>query len=341
MTGPSVSVLMAVHDGERHLQATIDSILGQTYGDFEFVIVDDGSHDRTAEILDRQRDPRIRVHRNDQNMGVAAATNVGLGLCRGEYIARTDGDDISAPDRFERQVRELEARPEVGLCATRVQLFGATRLRVPRVPTSPRDIVAELVFNNCIAHSSVMMRRDVLLEHALSYDPTLLRSLDYDLLTRLAPHTTFITLAEPLVRYRVHERSLSATGAAVQRDNRSAIALRYLRRIAAFIPDELLELHREYMLRDFRRLSRPEFFRAWAQGLLDLPARSSLLTSPALEKALSARVAEVYRWPSLRRVRAAAPILSTAIHGRRLELLGYGAAAACLPGPVWGYLRSG
>jgi glycosyltransferase involved in cell wall biosynthesis len=341
MTPPVLSVLMAVYNGEQHLQETIDSVLRQTHRDFELVIVDDGSSDRTAEILRRQRDRRIRIHHSPINLGVARATNLGLGLCRGEYVARTDADDLSAKERFERQLRVLGTSPEVGVCGTRIRVFGDGRSRVPRTPLASADIAAELVFANCIAHSSVMMRRELLVRHGLSYDETLRRSLDYDLWTRLATRTAIVVLADPLVRYRVHAQSLSATGAAAQRENRAAIAIRYLRALAPAVSVDVLDLHRDYMLRDFRRLAEPAAFRAWAEGLFGLSDDCSRLAPESLHKALSARVAEVFRWPSLRRVQAATPILERALRSRRRDLVGYGAAAALVPGPVWGYLRYG
>jgi glycosyltransferase involved in cell wall biosynthesis len=110
-----VSVLMAVHNGERHLRAAVDSILSQTYGNFEFLIIDDGSSDRTAEIVASYTDPRIRSVVMGRNVGLSAALNEGLRLARGRLIARQDADDLSEPRRLERQVSVMSSRSDLAL----------------------------------------------------------------------------------------------------------------------------------------------------------------------------------------------------------------------------------
>lgn len=111
---------MAVYNGAVYLREAIDSVLAQTYGDFEFVIVDDGSSDESVRIVRSYADPRIKLHVAPQNMGQTTALNVGLRLCEGEYVARMDGDDVCRPDRFARQATALDADPALGIVGSAV-----------------------------------------------------------------------------------------------------------------------------------------------------------------------------------------------------------------------------
>ncbi len=120
---PTVSVIMSAFNAEAYLREAVDSILAQTFGDFELIVVDDASTDRTLEIVAEYSDPRIRVIRNPSNLGVGGARNRGLRLARGKYIAMHDADDTSVPDRLAQQVTYLDAHPEVGL-------IGSTQLHV-------------------------------------------------------------------------------------------------------------------------------------------------------------------------------------------------------------------
>ena len=112
---PTVSVLLAVYNGQDHVRQAIEGILTQSLQDFEFIIVDDGSTDRTSQILDEYADPRIVRLRHPENRGLIAALNTGLAAARGEFVARQDADDFSYPDRFRAQVDFLRARPDIAL----------------------------------------------------------------------------------------------------------------------------------------------------------------------------------------------------------------------------------
>ena len=124
---PKISVLMAVHNGEKFLPQALESIYRQTCQDFEFIIVDDASSDRTPEILLDRKDSRTAIYRNAQRQGLTKSLNVGLKLCRGEYVARMDADDVSLPQRFEKQLKVLEGNPAclvVGCWCARIDAEG-------------------------------------------------------------------------------------------------------------------------------------------------------------------------------------------------------------------------
>jgi hypothetical protein len=204
---PLVSVVMPVYEAEKYLEEAIESILGQTLRDFEFIIVDDGSRDRTAVILARyqQMDGRIRVYQLE-NQGMVASLNRGCHLAKGKYIARMDADDVSLPERFQRQVEYLEAHPEIGVLGTWVEEVDedGTPLGIWRMPTTPALIGWFLMFGNCIAHPSILMRRDII--GRLGFYRGAVAE-DYDLWARAISVTRIVNLPEVLLRYRSRAES--------------------------------------------------------------------------------------------------------------------------------------
>ncbi len=210
---PRISVVMAVYNGERHLRETIESILGQSFGDFEFVIVNDGSTDRTREIVLSYADPRIQLVDNERNLGLAPSLNRGLRLARGEIIARQDADDISEPGRLARQVEFLDAHPEVALVGSWYREIDSSG-RLLREAELSCDHVAlcwRLLFVCPFVHSAVALRRSMLLGEVGLYDESLTYSMDYELWCRIARRFRVANLDEYLIRYRVHPESMTST----------------------------------------------------------------------------------------------------------------------------------
>jgi glycosyltransferase involved in cell wall biosynthesis len=224
---PAVTVLMAVHNGERHLRESIESVFAQTFADFELLVVDDGSTDATPEILSGYADPRLRVVRNELNLGLTRSLNRGLAESRGRYVARQDADDVSAPERLKRQVTFLDANVDVRLLASshvRIREDGSV-IAVRSAPTDATAIRWRLLFLNAFAHSSVMFRRED--DQALGgFSEEFAFAQDYDLWSRLAFTGAVAALPDPLVRYRAADDSMTATIAAdvddvdcISRDN--------------------------------------------------------------------------------------------------------------------------
>src|SRR5690625_2292310 len=161
---PRVSVLMAVYNGGEHLPQAVDSILSQTFSDFEFIIVNDGSTDDSQIVLDAyaKTDKRIRVL-HQENTGLVGALNAGLEEARGEFVARMDADDVAFPDRLKEQVAFLDKNPSVGLLGARVITTNSQGQRTGgwKVPTSPGYVGWRLLFRTVLAHPAVMFRRSV------------------------------------------------------------------------------------------------------------------------------------------------------------------------------------
>ena len=207
---PEVTVLMAVYNGERHIRPAIDSILSQTLRDFELLIVDDGSTDRTVEIVSSYTDQRIRLIRRKPNAGLSAALNEGVRLAQAPLVARHDADDLSEPTRLAQQCAAMNARPEIALIGT--QGIAVSEDGVPTGPVSrpvaPDTIRWVSVFDNPFIHTSVMFRTDVVRRLGgfnAAYDPF---SQDYDLWCRLMEQHAVANLPDALVRYRVTDSSI-------------------------------------------------------------------------------------------------------------------------------------
>ncbi|PJJ58991.1 glycosyltransferase family 2 protein [Hymenobacter chitinivorans] len=199
---PRVSVLVPVYNVEAYIQETLRSLLRQTYQDFEIVVVNDRSTDRTAERIAELNDPRIRLVTNKVNLGRAGTDNYGMTLVRGELVAKMDGDDLCHPERLARQVAFLDAHPEVDIVGSWVQCFGAGQMLF-EYPTQPADTRAMMVFNMTIGNPSVMLRTSLWTEKGLRYDDQLRQTEDYDFFGRYLPQLTIANLPEALVQYRV------------------------------------------------------------------------------------------------------------------------------------------
>jgi glycosyltransferase involved in cell wall biosynthesis len=224
---PYVSILLPVYNGARYLGAALDSLRAQTFTDFEIVAIDDGSTDETPAILAAyaQREPRLRVLRQATNQGIAAALNAGIAAARGAYLARMDADDVSAPQRLEKQVAFMDAHPEIGACGTGMQNAKAegssASLWIP--PSAAAVVRWRLLFGNCMSHPTVVMRRAALaaLGDGPPYRASAPHAEDYDLWVRLSAHTDIANLPEVLYYRHLHEGSVSRRYAAQQR--RSAV----------------------------------------------------------------------------------------------------------------------
>lgn len=199
---PRLSVLMCVYNGDQFIEEAVQSILVQTYSSFEFIIVNDGSTDRSAEILSSFGDPRMKIINNEVNRGLIRSLNIGLDAARGELIARMDADDISDPRRFEKQVAFFDNNSDVGVCGTWLKIIGEDDLYT--FPVSHDEIKVALLEYNPIAHPSVMFRTKVLKLSGSYYDIQFPGAEDYELWTRAIFTTRFANIGETLLLYRKH-----------------------------------------------------------------------------------------------------------------------------------------
>jgi glycosyltransferase involved in cell wall biosynthesis len=221
---------MPVWNGEAYVAEAMESILSQSFENFEFVIVDDGSTDSTLAILSRYRDPRLRVFQL-QHAGIVSALNFAIGQARARWIARQDADDISHRSRLETQWRVVSANPSAVLCCTGIEIFGegATGLRTNRVPRSKALAALRLCYQCPIGHSTVMYKKEAVLA-AGGYDPDERHAEDYSLWGRLLEQGDFIGLPERILKFRVHAASVSKQNQEVQLALTRRIAIEHCRR---------------------------------------------------------------------------------------------------------------
>jgi len=207
---PVVSVLMPVYNGEKYLREAIDSILNQTHGDFEFIIIDDGSTDGTWAILNSYTDQRIRLVQNVDNLGHTKSLCKGLALAQGVYIARMDADDVSLPERLAKQVDFLKTHSEIGALGTGVQIIdvAGNTFQTLQFPTQHGVLKWCLCFFCPIAHPSVMLRREIV-ERVGGYNANMKHAEDYDLWRRLSSVTRLSNLQDVHLYLRKHDANVS------------------------------------------------------------------------------------------------------------------------------------
>lgn len=211
MKSPAVTVLLPVFNAARHLRESVASVLRQTFCDFELLAIDDGSMDGSAEMLTSLGDPRVRVLRNERNLGLVATLNRGLAEARGEWIARQDADDISARGRLASQMAFARGNPAVPVVGADALLIDdAGRPRGRWRTGGHADLVAwELCFRAPFAHTSALFRRSTVSERLGGYRDVRACE-DLDLWARVAAEFPVVTLREPLVKYRLHGASIMA-----------------------------------------------------------------------------------------------------------------------------------
>ena len=206
---PKISVIMPVYNGERFLRESIDSILNQTFTDFEFIIINDGSTDGTLDIIHSYADQRIRLVNNETNLGIVACLNHGIELAQGEFIARMDADDISLPERFEKQIIYMNENPDVGVLGGNIIEFDINRKKekITSLPIGDISIRWMMCFENPLRHPTIMMRKKLL--NSVGRYKDFKASEDYDLWQRISTVTKLANLNEVLLLYRYHGFNLS------------------------------------------------------------------------------------------------------------------------------------
>ncbi|HEX3579859.1 MAG TPA: glycosyltransferase [Thermoanaerobaculia bacterium] len=245
---PAVTVLMAVRNpGADFFRQAVESVLSQTFDDFELIIVQDPSQVPVEEILAGISDSRIRVHRNESQVGLAQSLNIGLALARGALIARIDSDDLCLPQRLERQVAFLAEHPEIDVYGSRIIVIDDKGKAVGRrlLPLSHEEIAVRMRRTNCVSHPSVMFRR-ASVERVGGYEANQVVE-DFELWCRMLTRgARFAASAEPLILYRFHEGALKFSLARPTITNMREIKLRYFRGQLGFL--DRLRLFAERLL---------------------------------------------------------------------------------------------
>ena len=225
---PLVSILMPVFNGEKYLKAAIESIFKQTYTNFEFIIINDGSTDDSEAIIQTYDDSRIIYIKNPKNYKLIKTLNIGFSLAKGRYIARMDADDISHPDRLQKQVQFLEKNEEYGLVGSGVNLLNGENKSQLLYHADHESLKFALAFYCPFIHPSVMIRKSIVEHMEVVFDERFVHAEDYELWTRLAFTTKMANLPEYLLDYRVHDAQISSQHSVFQTELADEIRRKYL-----------------------------------------------------------------------------------------------------------------
>lgn len=237
-----VSIIMStLNTPERYLRQSIESILNQTFKDFEFIIVDDGSLGKDIEIIESYNDPRIHVIKNVENKGLPFSLNEAIIQSSGKYIARMDSDDIALPHRIEKQYRYMELHNDVQVLGAVARTFGKKKKTI--ISPQYEEVNEQLFFRSSIVHPSVMIRRDFLIENGLLYNESFKCSQDFELWSRIVGKGRISIVPEVLMMYRTHETQISSTKSELQKEYGYSIYQNLFKRLGVIISREEYEAH--------------------------------------------------------------------------------------------------
>lgn len=224
---PKISVILATHNNEKYIRDSIESILNQTYSDFELIIIDDASTDSTKDVIETINDERIIYLRNEENKGLPYSLNRGLMITKGDYIARMDGDDISLPTRFEEQLSYMEEHTNIAMCGCIWKEFGRSNY-LNKLPEDTQALKVNSLFYSPLAHSSWFIRSSVLKEDNIRYNNSFRSAQDYEFIYRILKKYKIACVQKVLLMYRVHTKSI--TGQTIGVDKNIMRVQRYMYR---------------------------------------------------------------------------------------------------------------
>ena len=223
---PQLSVLLSTYNDEKYIKECIESVLNQSFRDFEFIIIDDGSTDATYDIMASINDPRIKIFRKE-NTGIIDSVNFGISKCRGEYIARMDGDDVCHVDRFKCQLDFLTNNLDYSVCGSNTIYIDSEgkSLGKTKFPLSNEAIKEYMLFGSPLSNPSTMIKREVLAENLYSFDFPIAE--DYEIWVRLRDKCKFYNIKRPLLYYRFHGYNISVEKRAISEESLIKVYDRY------------------------------------------------------------------------------------------------------------------
>lgn len=247
MSEPKISVIMPAYNAEKYIAEAIESILSQTFTDFEFIIINDASTDSTKEVVKSFKDQRIKLINNEQNQGVAESLNIGISVAKGQYIARMDADDIALPHRFQTQFEFMEQNPDIDICGSWVKTFG-TKDGTLKHPLSNEDIKDATFFYCSLVHPTTIFKNELNLRYSSEFP----RAEDYDLWTHMIDKLKFANIPENLLLYRVHDNKVGNLHKSEQKDNSNDIRLRNLKNISLVLSEKEQKIYCDFFSDEFR-----------------------------------------------------------------------------------------
>lgn len=294
MTENLISVVMSNYNtDELYLRASIESILNQTYENFEFIIVDDCSCDNSVAVIESYGDKRIKLIKNKENMGITKSLNIAIKAAKGEFIARMDADDIALPQRFEKQVEFLTQNPEYIACGTAIKILGGNQdgKIIHRTIPDIETFRIYLLFGNYpnISHPTAMFNHMLLKKYGIEYDEKCILAQDYKMWVNCSKYAPCYNLDEVLLYYRVHNKAVSVEKQQLQKDIATQIINEQLQALQVTCDDEIMEIHRNSML---NRKDYDLRFKKWIKKIIAQNKKLKIYNSSKLKKVLWNRWAE-------------------------------------------------
>jgi glycosyltransferase involved in cell wall biosynthesis len=263
---PLVSVAMPVYNAENYIRKAIDSVLSQTYGNLELIIVNDASADRSEEIILSYKDPRIRYEANSVNLGIAKTRNKCVQLAKGKYIAVLDNDDVAQPERLELQMKFLESNMDFGVCGSCYEVIDENEKLIEkvRVPISDKEVKTYLLFDNCFCNSTIMIRSELLKERNYAEEFDMIE--DYYFLYAISKFKKLYNLPLYITKYRVHGKNTSVQKLAGMRILHAKMGRMILGDLQMAFSEEEFDLHTNFVngnLENFNSLKKQSDLEKW------------------------------------------------------------------------------
>ena len=274
----SISVVMPTYNTPvPFLKEAVDSILDQTFQDFELIIIDDGSTDASCQYLEQLIDPRIRIIRNEANIGITKSLNIGLRAAKGKYIARMDSDDVSFPKRFEKQFAFMEKHPDVLLCGTNIEYFGSYSATTHhRIKDMEWYRISTVFSNPGPSHPTAFLNHELLLRYNIFYDEELIYAQDYGLWVEISKRGRVCLLEEPLVRRRMYAGQVSSAHREKQIQCDRIVRNKLLVTLLGDVSKEESDLHYRYGSGNYQDAVINDVMLCWYHRLIEANDRTGI-----------------------------------------------------------------
>lgn len=298
MNKPIVSAIMPTYNRKEYLREAIESILNQTFKDFELIIVDDGSTDGSLELIKnfQKKDSRIILIQNDNPGGISRATNEGIKKSRGKYIAKMDSDDVSLPNRFKKQVNFLEKHPDIGACGSWVKTIGENEGNTWQLPTDHDSIKCTMLFCGAIANPTNMIRRSVFFDLGYWYDETCFAAEDYEFWTRIVNKVKLANIPEVLLLYRLHPTNTFSSDNTKHFESTKNTRLRQIKTLGLKPTEDEMGIHIKMGNSEFiggrKAIDKIE---GWAKKLVEANKRTGIYPGPVLSKIVEQKKGEAIK----------------------------------------------
>lgn len=247
---PKVSVLLPVYNAQKFVKEAIESILQQTFSDFELIIINDGSNDNSSEIINEFRDDRIVVVNHDENKGLIFTLNEGLDISRGEYIVRMDADDFSLPERLFIQVNFMDQNEDIVVSGGQMIDYDG-KIQLSKNPIVSEEVKASLLFSCVISHPTVIIRKEIFKKEKFYYNKSFIHSEDYELWSRVIKSYKVSNVKDVILKYRIHHNQVSQKFSKIQFEGIRECQKMQLLQLGINPTTEKLNLHSSLTQLDF------------------------------------------------------------------------------------------